>query len=136
TAGKNNVKVSYSIDGEETEATFDKLIVAVGRRPFTTDLCAKSARVSLDDKGFVSVDESYRTSLPVVYAVGDVIGGAMLAHKGMHVGVAVAEILRVQMSYGNYHVVLAILYTAPEVSSVRPTLRIFNALYTVEGTIS
>jgi len=121
TAGKNNVKVSYSIDGEETEATFDKLIVAVGRRPFTTDLCAKSARVSLDDKGFVSVDESYRTSLPGVYAVGDVIGGAMLAHKGMEEGVAVAEILAGQKPHVNYEVVPSIVYTAPEIAWVGRT---------------
>src|SRR5699024_11024906 len=92
-AGKNEVKVSYELGGEEHEATFDKLIVAVGRRPYTDGLCAKSAQVSLDDKGYVAVDEQYRTSLPGVYAVGDVIGGAMLAHKGMGEGVAVAEIL-------------------------------------------
>src|SRR5699024_712816 len=92
-AGKNNVKVTYEIDDEATEATFDRLIVAVGRRPFTDDLCGSNAQVNLDDKGYISVDEQYRTSQPGVYAVGDVIGGPMLAHKGMDEGVAVAEIL-------------------------------------------
>src|SRR5699024_2276034 len=115
-AGKNNVKVTYEIDDEATEATFDRLIVAVGRRPFTDDLCGSNAQVNLDDKGYISVDEQYRTSQPGVYAVGDVIGGPMLAHKGMDEGVAVAEILAGQKPQINYDTIPTIMYTAPEIA--------------------
>lgn len=113
---KNNVKVSYNVDGKDEEAKYDRLIVAVGRRPYTDGLCAKSAQVNLDERGFVSVNDHYRTSLPGVYAVGDVIGGAMLAHKGMEEGVAVAEIIAGQKPHVNYDVVPAIVYTAPEIA--------------------
>lgn len=117
-ANKSNVKVEYSADGKDEKATYDRLIVAVGRRPFTDGLLGKGARVNLDERGFVTVDEQYRTSLPGVYAVGDVIGGAMLAHKGMEEGVAVAEIIVGQKPHVNYDVVPSIVYTAPEIAWV------------------
>lgn len=120
-AGKDNVKVMYSADGKDAEATFDRLIVAVGRHPYTEGLLGKGARVDLDERGFVTVDERYRTSLPGVYAVGDVIGGAMLAHKGMEEGVVLAEILAGQKPHMNYDVVPSIVYTAPEIAWVGRT---------------
>ncbi|MDN5937412.1 MAG: dihydrolipoyl dehydrogenase [Salinisphaera sp.] len=115
------VEVSYSADGKPHSERFDRVIVAVGRRPCTDGLLAKGAQVDLDDKGFVSVNDSFRTSLPGVYAVGDVIGGAMLAHKGMEEGSAVAEILAGQKPHVDYNVIPAVVYTAPEIAWVGRT---------------
>ncbi len=120
-ASKNDVKVEYKQGDESHKATFDRLIVAVGRRPFTDNLCVKGAEVELDDKGFVAVNDSFRTSLPGVYAVGDVIGGPLLAHKGMEEGSAVAEILAGQKPHVNYDVVPSVVYTTPEISWVGKT---------------
>lgn len=115
---KQSITVKYAQDDDEHSERFDRLIVAVGRRPHTEGLCAKSAQLQLDDKGFVSVNDNFRTSLPGVYAVGDVIGNPMLAHKGMEEGVAVAEILAGQKPHLNYAVVPSVVYTAPEMAWV------------------
>lgn len=120
-AGKNDVKVEYSQGDDSSRATFDRLIVAVGRRPHTDNLCVKGSEVELDDKGYVSVNGDFRTSLPGVYAVGDVIGGPMLAHKGMEEGSALAEILAGQKPHVNYDVVPSVVYTAPEIAWVGKT---------------
>lgn len=117
-AGKKGVKVEYTTGDESHTETYDKLIVAVGRRPHTQNLCAKEALVDLDDKGFVNVNDNFRTSLPGVYAVGDVVGNPMLAHKGMEEGVAVAEYLDGQKPQLNYEVIPAVVYTAPELAWV------------------
>lgn len=115
------VDVKFSVNGEEHSERFDRLIVAVGRRPYTRDLCSSDASVELDEKGFVAVDEAYRTSMPDVYAVGDVIGGLMLAHKGSEEGVAVAEIIAGHKAKVNYDCVPSVIYTAPEVAWVGKT---------------
>lgn len=117
-AGKKNVTVEYEIGGEKKTETFDKLIVAVGRRPYTKDLGADVAGVALDERGFVKVDAHYKTSAPGVYAVGDVIGGAMLAHKGIEEGVALAEQLAGHHTQVNYNAVPSVIYTMPEVAWV------------------
>jgi len=117
-ANKSSVTVNYTQGDDKHSEKFDRLIVAVGRRPHTADLCAKSVQLELDDKGFVSVNDNFRTSLPGVYAVGDVIGNPMLAHKGMEEGVAVAEILAGQKPHVNYDVVPSVVYTAPEIAWV------------------
>lgn len=120
--GKNRaVKVEYEEKQEKKTAEFDRLIVAVGRRPRTDGLFASGARIELDDKRFISVDEKFRTSLPGVYAVGDVIGGPMLAHKGMEEGGAVAEILAGQKPRIDYRTVPSVVYTAPEIAWVGKT---------------
>ena len=116
--GKKGVEVEYEV-GDKTETeTFDKLIVAVGRRPFTDDLGLDAAGVKLNERGFVEVDEKYRTSAKNVYAVGDVIGGAMLAHKAIEEGVALAEQLDGQATAVNYDAVPSVIYTAPEIAWV------------------
>jgi dihydrolipoamide dehydrogenase len=117
-AGKKNVSVEYEVGGEKKTETFDKLIVAVGRRPFTKDLGADVAGVALDERGFVKVDAHYKTSAPGVYAIGDVIGGAMLAHKGIEEGVALAEQLAGHHTQVNYNAVPSVIYTMPEVAWV------------------
>ncbi|RJS95268.1 dihydrolipoyl dehydrogenase [Salinisphaera sp. Q1T1-3] len=115
---KKSVRVEYTQGDENKSETFDRLIVAVGRRPNTANLCAKDTQLELDDKGFIDVNESYRTSLPGVYAVGDVIGNPMLAHKGMEEGTVVAEMLAGQKPHMNYDVIPSVVYTTPELAWV------------------
>lgn len=115
------VKVEYSLKDEKQSESFDKLIVAVGRKPNTRDLFSSDSGLELDEKGFVAVNDGYRTSLPDVYAVGDVIGGAMLAHKGSEEGVAVAEIIAGHKAKVNYDAVPSVIYTQPEVAWVGKT---------------
>jgi len=113
---KHPVAVSYQ-DGEgEKEANFDKLIVAVGRRPVSAGLADPAAGLAIDGRGFVEVDEFCATNLPNVYAVGDLVRGPMLAHKGMEEGVMVAERLRGKKTQVNYALVPSVIYTHPEVA--------------------
>lgn len=117
-SGKSGVTVEYELDGKKHSEEFDRLIVAVGRKPFTQNLGAQEAGVALDQRGFVKVDPNYRTSAPGVYAVGDVIGGLMLAHKGIEEGVALAEQLAGQKTAVNYNAVPSVVYTSPEIAWV------------------
>lgn len=121
-AGKKaSVKVQYS-DGEgEKEAVFDKLIVAVGRRPLTQNLIDASVPVELDQRGFIKVNDHCATSVPNIYAVGDAVRGPMLAHKGMEEGVMVAERLAGKKTQVNYSLVPSVIYTHPEVAWVGRT---------------
>lgn len=116
---KNDVTVEYENEGQKKTESFDKLIVAVGRRPYTKDLGCEAAGVQLDERGFVKVDTAtYKTSAPGVYAVGDVIGGAMLAHKGIEEGVVLVEQLAGHKTEVNYNAIPSVIYTAPEVAWV------------------
>lgn len=117
-AGKNGVSVEFEQNGNTLTEEFDKLIVAVGRKPYTENLNLEAAGVKLSDRGFVEVDGHYRTSAPGVYAIGDVIGGAMLAHKGIEEGVALAEQLAGHHTQVNYNAIPSVIYTAPEVAWV------------------
>jgi dihydrolipoamide dehydrogenase len=116
--GKKEVNVEFERDGKTQSESFDKLIVAVGRRPFTKDLGAAEAGVTLDERGFVKIDANYRTSAAGIYAVGDVVGGAMLAHKGIEEGVVLAEQLSGKKTEVNYKAVPSVIYTSPEVAWV------------------
>lgn len=110
------VTVAYQ-DGDQTRAAeFDKLVVAIGRLPNTDGLGAGDVGLNLDERGFIKVDGHYQTNLPGVYAVGDVIGGAMLAHKAEEEGVAVAELIAGQAGHVNYDVVPWVIYTSPEIA--------------------
>lgn len=115
-AGKSDVTVEYEQDGKKQSETFDRLVVAVGRRPYTKDLGCEAAGVQLDERGFVKVDAHYRTTAEGIYAVGDVIGGAMLAHKAIEEGVVLAEQLHGEKSEVNYRTVPAVIYTNPEIA--------------------
>ncbi|ULQ46483.1 dihydrolipoyl dehydrogenase [Flagellatimonas centrodinii] len=112
------VEVSYEQGGKTHTETFDTLIVAVGRRPFTDRLGADEVGLALDERGFIKVDAHYRTSLPGVYATGDVIGGAMLAHKAIEEGVALVEQLAGHHTQVNYKAVPSVIYTTPEIAWV------------------
>ncbi len=99
----------------------DVVLVAVGRVPNTQGLGLAELGVKIDSRGRVLVDEKYATSLPGVYAIGDVIQGPMLAHKAEEEGIAVAELLAGQAGHVNYDVIPSVIYTAPEVASVGKT---------------
>ena len=115
------VTVSYTDANGPQEATFDKLIVAVGRRPLTENLLDPAAGVELDKRGFVVVDDSCATAVPGVYAAGDIVRGPMLAHKGMEEGVMVAERIAGKKTQVNYSLVPFVIYTHPEIAWVGKT---------------
>jgi dihydrolipoamide dehydrogenase len=99
----------------------DVVLVATGRRPFTQGLGLEEVGVALDKGGRVEIDAHFRTNVPGIYAIGDVVKGAMLAHKAEDEGVALAEILAGQAGHVNYGVIPSVVYTAPEVASVGRT---------------
>jgi dihydrolipoamide dehydrogenase len=99
----------------------DRLIVSVGRVPNTDDLGAQNVGLKLDARGFIEVDKNCRTSLPRVFAIGDVVRGPMLAHKGEDEGVMVAEIIAGQHGHVNYDAIPWVIYTAPEIAWVGAT---------------
>jgi dihydrolipoamide dehydrogenase len=115
------VDVLYSDAQGEHPLQVDKLIVAVGRRPYTQDLLAEGTGVELDERGFVKVDEHCRTSVPNVWAVGDVVRGPMLAHKGKEEGVMVADLIAGHYGEVNYKVIPSVIYTQPEIAWVGQT---------------
>ncbi|MBI5425595.1 MAG: dihydrolipoyl dehydrogenase [Opitutae bacterium] len=105
-------------DGAKIEIPADKVLVAVGRRPFTDGLGLDKAGVSLDDKKRIAVDGRLRTNIPHIWAIGDVVAGPMLAHKAEEDGVAVAEWIAGKHGHINWDLVPGIVYTNPEVASV------------------
>jgi dihydrolipoamide dehydrogenase len=115
------VHVGYSTADGEQEEVFDKLIVAVGRRPRSEELLASDSGVSLDERGFIYVDDYCATEAPHVYAVGDVVRGPMLAHKSSEEGVMVAERIAGKPAQMNYDCIPSIIYTHPEVAAVGRT---------------
>ncbi len=118
---EGGVTVAYSQGGEDHTETFDKLIVAVGRRPRTEKLFSADSGVTVDERGFVFVNEYCATESPGVWAIGDIVRGPMLAHKGSEEGVMVAERIHGKSAQLNYDVVPSIIYTHPEVAAVGKT---------------
>jgi dihydrolipoamide dehydrogenase len=119
---KKGITVQYDTK-DKSSKTFDcdRLIVSVGRVPNTDDLGAENVGLKLDAKGFIEVDKNCRTALPRIYAVGDVVRGPMLAHKGEDEGVMVAEIIAGQHGHVNYDAIPWVMYTAPEIAWVGKT---------------
>ena len=117
----DGVDVTYSQgDASETER-FDRLIVAVGRSPRTTGLFSADSGVTVDERGFIFVNDYCATEAPGVWAVGDIVRGPMLAHKGSEEGVMVAERINGKSAQLNYDVIPSIIYTHPEVAAVGKT---------------
>ncbi|WP_185268495.1 dihydrolipoyl dehydrogenase [Halopseudomonas xiamenensis] len=112
------VTVKFTDAKGDQEQTFDRLIVAVGRRPVTTDLLAADSGVTLDERGYVFVDDHCGTSVPGVYAIGDVVRGLMLAHKASEEGVVVAERIAGHKAQMNYDLIPSVIYTHPEAAWV------------------
>jgi dihydrolipoamide dehydrogenase len=121
TAG-GSVTVQYSdAAGKSLSAAADQVIVAVGRRPYTTNLFASDSGVELDERGFIRVDDSCQTGVAGVWAIGDCVRGPMLAHKGKEEGIAVADRIAGRYAHVNYDIIPSVIYTAPEIAWVGKT---------------
>ena len=118
---RKGVSLEIEIDGKVNSVDYEKVIVAVGRRPFTENLLSESINLSLDEKGFVPVNDFCQTSIDNVYAVGDIVRGPMLAHKAMEEGVMVAERIAGKRMEVNYDLVPSVIYTHPEIACVGKT---------------
>jgi dihydrolipoamide dehydrogenase len=120
---KNIVSVKYSNvrDSKEEIIEVDKVLVSVGRRPYTEGLNLTKVGVKKDNKGRIEVNEKLQTTVNNIYAIGDVIKGPMLAHKAEEEGIAVAETLAGQAGHVNYDVIPGVVYTSPEVATVGKT---------------
>ena len=123
---KNNgakVLINYKDikNSEDKTLEVDKVLVSVGRKPYTDGLNLAKVGVKKDNKGRIEVNEKLQTSVQNIYAIGDVIKGPMLAHKAEEEGIAVAEILAGQAGHVNYDVIPGVIYTSPEVATVGKT---------------
>lgn len=105
-------------NNEDHELEAEYVLVAVGRSPYTSGLGLENTGIQMDDRGFIKVDEKRKTSVSHIYAIGDVVGGAMLAHKAEEEGVLVAETINGQKRHIHYDRIPSVVYTWPEVASV------------------
>jgi dihydrolipoamide dehydrogenase len=121
TGDGDGVAVTYDDSDGAQSIEFDKLVVAVGRKPYTDNLFSDNAGVHLDDRGFIVVDDECRTRVKGVYAVGDCVRGPMLAHKGSEEGVMAADLIAGNIAEVNYDVIPSVIYTAPEIAWVGKT---------------
>ncbi len=120
-AGKKGVKVEYDDKSGSGSIEVDKLIVAVGRKPYTEGLLADDAGIQLDERGFIVVDHECRTRVKGVFAVGDAVRGPMLAHKSSEEGVMAADLIAGEVAEVNYNVIPSVIYTSPEIAWVGKT---------------
>ena len=118
----NQVIIDYQDSEGKQQLIVDRVIVAVGRRPNTDNIAVAEANLVIDEGGCIHIDEDRGgTSIPGVYAIGDIVRGPMLAHKGSEEGIAVAQRIAGLKSYVNYDVIPAIIYTLPEIAMVGKT---------------
>jgi len=117
----NKVQIHYKHEDDEQNLTVDKLVVAVGRSPNVEKIWDESVELLLDERGFINVNDQCETNVPGVYAIGDVVRGPMLAHKGSEEGVMVAELIAGQQREVNYDLVPSVVYTDPEIAWVGKT---------------
>jgi dihydrolipoamide dehydrogenase len=119
--GAKGVTVNYEHEGQAKRLECDRLIVSVGRVPNTGSLGAQNVGLQVNDRGFVEVDAQCRSNLPNVFAIGDVVRGPMLAHKGEEEGVMVAELIAGQKAHVNLDTIPWVIYTSPEIAWVGKT---------------
>jgi len=119
--GKSVVLTALNKKGEEVTFEADYCLVAVGRKPYTEGLGFENAGVKVTERGQVEVNDHLQTNIPNIYAIGDVVRGAMLAHKAEEEGTYVAELLAGQKPHINYNLIPGVVYTWPEVASVGKT---------------
>ena len=120
---KNKVIINFTNNKNKSKEKLecDKVLIAVGRKPYTDGLNLSKIGIKKDNTGRVEVNEKFQTSVKNIYAIGDVIKGPMLAHKAEEEGIAVAEIISGQAGHVNYDVIPGVIYTSPEVASVGKT---------------
>ncbi|CUH40482.1 Dihydrolipoyl dehydrogenase 3 [Jannaschia seosinensis] len=116
--GKADISYKLRKDDSAHDLKADVVLVATGRKPFTEGLGLDTLGIGMTDRGQISVDDHYRTTVKGIYAIGDVIEGPMLAHKAEDEGMALAEILAGQAGHVNYDVIPGVIYTHPEVANV------------------
>jgi dihydrolipoamide dehydrogenase len=117
----SGVEVSYTDASGSQTLNVDKLIVCVGRRPFTANLLADGTGVTVDARGFIEVDDHCKTKAENVWAVGDCVRGPMLAHKAKDEGVMVGDLIAGKYGHMNYNIIPSVIYTAPEIAWVGQT---------------
>lgn len=126
--GRKGVSVAWTdSEGEAKKLECDRLIVSIGRVPHTEGLALDAIGLSTDERGFIPVDDQCRTALPNVWAIGDVVRGPMLAHKGEDEGVMVAELIAGQKPHIDYDTIPWVVYTSPEIAWVGKTEQQLNA---------
>ena len=118
TVGEDSVSIQYTVKDENLNLSSEKVLVATGRRPYTHRLGLQNVGIETDDKGFIPVDDMLRTAQKNIWAIGDVIGGNMLAHKAEEEGVAVVERIDGQKPHINYDLIPNIVYTWPEAATL------------------
>jgi dihydrolipoamide dehydrogenase len=118
TVAAGTVNVTFTDNKGEHSLAVDRLVVAIGRRPFTSGLLADGTGVVLDERGFIQVDAECRTAVDGVWAIGDCVRGPMLAHKGKEEGVMVADRIAGQHAQVNYEAIPSVIYTSPEIAWV------------------
>jgi dihydrolipoamide dehydrogenase len=118
TVAGDAVDVTYTDAKGEQKLTVDRLVIAIGRRPYTKDLLGPGTGVELDERGFIKVDHECRTRAQGIWAVGDCVRGPMLAHKGKEEGVMAADLIAGRFAEVNYKTVPSVVYTAPEMAWV------------------
>ena len=122
TAEKKGIVVEFeNPDGSKTKDTFDRVLVAVGRRPNGAKIGAEKAGVVVDEQGFIPIDRQQRTNVPHIFAIGDIVGQPMLAHKAVHEGKTAAEVCAGMKSFFDARVIPSVAYTDPEVAWVGVT---------------
>jgi dihydrolipoamide dehydrogenase len=118
TKGKEAIVTAENAKGEKIELKGDYCLVSVGRKPYTDNLGLDKAGVKTDNRGRIETDDHLQTNVPGIYAIGDVVKGAMLAHKAEEEGIFVAETMAKQKPHINYNLIPGVVYTWPEVASV------------------
>ena len=125
--GQKSVELTWQQGSDENKGVFDRVVVAVGRRPVTEELLATDSGVRVDEKGFIKVNQHCEAGVPGVYAVGDSVGGPMLAHKASEEGMMVAERIAGKKAEVNYDCIPFVIYTHPEVAWVGRTEQALKA---------
>ena len=115
---RNKVFVFFEKEGKEQKSEGDQVLVSIGRQPYHEGLGLEELGLKIDERGFIPVNEKWQTNIPSIYAIGDVIPGAMLAHKAEEEGVAAAEIIATGAGHVHYHTLPSVVYTWPEAASV------------------
>ena len=113
---KNGLKVTFEGEGVPETGTFDRVLLAVGRSPNGRDIGAENAGVTVDERGFIPVDNQQRTNVANIYAIGDIVGQPMLAHKATHEGKTAAEVIAGMKSYFDARTIPSVAYTDPEIA--------------------
>src|ERR1041385_6687841 len=115
TSGKQ-IKVEFELDGQKKEELYDRVLVAVGRTPNSNDLGLENTKVTLEEKGFIKVNDQQQTTDSAIYAIGDIAGGVLLAHKASREGRIAVEVITGENSSAQGFIISAVVFTGPEVA--------------------